>query len=208
MKWIDVSVPLGEERPVWPGDPPFRYEETHTIAAGSEANCARMSLTVHFGTHVDAPYHFVAGGQTIDQIALDLLVGPCLVIALPEVRPTIEPEHLRDEVPAGTRRLLVRTRNCAILHDTVFHREFVAFSEASVRWLVERGVRLLGIDYFSIAPWGTQVPAHVALLGAGGVAVENVDLSRIEPGLYELCCLPIKLRGSGGAPARVILGRP
>lgn len=206
MRWLDVSVPLTEQRPMWPGDEPFRYEETQTIAAGDEANCARMSLTVHCGTHVDAPYHFVPGGKTIEQLEPDLLVGPGRVVFLPEVETLIEPGHLEGAVPEGTLRLLVKTRNSARVCDRVFHTDYVAFSEASARWLVERGVRLLGFDYYSIAPYENQPPAHVAFLGAGGAVIENVDLREVDPGEYEVLCLPLKLAGSGGAPARVLLG--
>ena len=182
--------------------------ETITMAGGGGMNCARMSLSVHFATHCDAPYHFLAGGKTVDRIEPEFLVGPCLVVALPEVERLIEPEHLAGKVPEGTMRLLVKTRNGAILRDRVFHEDFVAFSVAGVRWLVERGVRLLGFDYFSIAPFrGEQAPVHAAFLSAGGLVIENVDLSSVEPGLYELCCLPLRIEGSGGAPARVLLGK-
>ncbi len=208
MNWMDVSVPLSPERPPWPGDVPFQYEETTTLAAGDEANGARMTLSVHCGTHVDAPYHFVGGEITVDRLEPDLLVGPCLVIDLTGVERVIEPRHLRDKVPPGTRRLLAKTRNSAFVRDTVFHEDYVAFSEASARWLAEQGVRLLGIDYYSIAPYPSQIPTHVAFLGAGGAAVENLDLSAVEPGPYEILCLPLKIQGSGGAPARVFLGRP
>ena len=206
MKWIDVSVPLCEEHPSWPTDEPFRYRETETIAEGDEANCAVMSLSVHFGTHLDAPYHFIPGGKTIDQIEPELLLGPSLVIGLPHVASVIEPEHLANEVPEGTTRLLVKTRNSAFVRDTAFHTDYVAFSEASARWLVDRGVRLVGLDYLSIAPYDRQQATHVTFLGAGGAVVETLDLSAVSPGVYELCCLPLRIRGSGGAPARVLLG--
>jgi arylformamidase len=207
MEWIDVSVPLAMERPSWPGDPPFVYEETDTIAKGGVANCARMSLSVHFGTHVDAPYHFVPGGKTIDRLEPDHLVGPGLVVDLTRVEGLIEPADLEGKVPPGTRRVLAKTRNGAIVCDRTFHTDFVSFSEAAARWLAARGVRLLGIDYFSAAPYDDLVPAHVAFLGAGGAIIENVDLREVEPGEYEILCLPIKIQGSGGAPARVLLGR-
>jgi arylformamidase len=205
MTWIDVSVPLTMDRPSWPGDEPFRYDETDTILGGSEANCARMRLSVHFGTHVDAPYHFIDGARTIDALDLGLLVGPGLVVDLTDVEEVIEPRHLEGRVPPGTLRLLAKTRNSAIVRDRTFHRDFVAFSEGSARWLVERGVRLLGIDYFSIAPFPDQRPTHVAFLGADGAVIENLDLQAVPPGPYEVLCLPIKIAGSGGAPARVLL---
>ncbi|MGQ9592805.1 MAG: cyclase family protein [Planctomycetota bacterium] len=208
MRWIDVSVPLEAGRPSWPGDEPFRYEETDRIATGAEANCARMSLSVHFGTHIDAPYHFIEGGKTVDELDLDLFVGPCLVVDVSGVEALIEPEHLAEEVPSGTRRLFVKSRNGPDLRDAKFRTDYVAFSPEAARWLAARDVRLLGFDYFSIASYGAQVPAHVAFLEAGGAIVECVDLSDVAPGEYQLACLPLRIRGSGGAPARAILGAP
>ncbi len=208
MRWIDASVPLVAARPSWPGDEPFRYEETERIAAGAEANCARMSLSVHFGTHVDAPYHFIDGAKTVDQLEPDLLVGPCLVLDLSHVERLIEPEHLEGNVPSGTRRLLAKSRNGRWLRECVFRPDYAAFSVEAVRWLAARGVRLLGFDYYSIAPYGDQVPAHVAFLSAGGAIVECVDLAETVPGEYHLVCLPLRIQGSGGAPARVLLGSP
>lgn len=208
MHLIDVSVPLVAARPAWPGDEPFRYEETETIAAGAEANCARMSLSVHFGTHVDAPYHFIEGGKTVDELEPDLLIGPCLVLDLSGVEEVIEPKHLDGKVPEGTKRLLVKSRNGRLLRECVFVENYVAFSVEAVQRLVARGVRLLGFDYYSIAPYGKQVPAHVAFLQAGGAIVECVDLVEVEPGEYQLFCLPLRVQGSGGAPARVVLGGP
>jgi arylformamidase len=167
-----------------------------------------MTLSVHFGTHLDAPYHFIEGGKTIDQIEPDLLLGPCLVVALPEVEKVIEPAHLAGNVQAGTKRLLVKTRNSSFVRAPSFREDYVAFSEASAKWLVGQGVRLLGLDYFSVAPYDCQPPTHVSFLSAGGAVVETLDLSGVEPGTYELCCLPLRIQGSGGAPARVLLGKP
>ena len=206
MKWIDVTLPLRPEQPAWPGDPPFVYRETETIRGGGSSNCAEMSLSVHFGTHLDAPYHFVEEGATIDEIGPDLFVGPCLIVEVPEAEKLVEPEHLRRKVPRGTKRLLVRTRNSAFIRDTVFHTDYTAFSEDCARFLVSVGVRFLGVDYFSIAPWEDPVPTHTVFLGSGGVALEGADLSGVVPGAYELLCLPLKIAGSGGAPARVFLG--
>ncbi len=205
MALIDATLSLSPRVPAWPGDDPFHYRETTTIRAGHDSNCASMSLGVHFGTHLDAPYHFIDGGATIDRLDPDLLLGPCLVIALPEAAARIEPRDLAGKVPAGTRRLLAKTRNAAFLHDSAFHEDYTAFSGDAVRWLTARGVRLLGIDYFSIAPFDDPRPAHLALLEAGGAALEGVDLAAVAPGVYEIFCLPLKIEGAGGAPARVFL---
>ena len=207
MKWIDVSVPLSEDHPAWPTDDPFRYWETRTIADGGKANCASMSLSLHYGTHVDAPYHFIPGGKTIDEVEADLFIGPCLVISVLEADAVIEPVHLEGKVPQGTKRLLVKTQNSFFVRDKEFHTDYTAFSEKSAQWLVDRGVRLLGLDYFSIGPYDNNAPPHRAFLTSGGIALETIDLSSVEPGEYEICCLPLKVKGSGGAPARVLLGK-
>jgi len=204
MKIIDVSITLSEDYPAWPGDDPFRYWETSRIADGAHANCAGMSLSVHFATHVDAPYHFVADGKTIDEIEPELLIGPCLVIDLSSLETEISAADVAF-VPQGTRRLLIKTRNSEFLLDRHFHPDYVALSEEAAKVLVEKGVRLLGLDYLSIAPYGRSQPTHVAFLGAGGVAIEGVNLRDVAPGLYQLLCLPLKVKGSGGAPARVFL---
>lgn len=167
-----------------------------------------MSLSTHFGTHIDAPYHFVPEGKTIDRITPEQLIGPCEVISCEDVDGLIEPEHLKRRMPEGTERLLVKTRNSSFVEDHTFHEEFTAFSEESGAFLVAQGVRLLGIDYFSIGPYKNPAPVHRAFLGSGGVVIENLILSHVDPGSYTLCCLPLKIEGSGGAPARVVLGRP
>jgi arylformamidase len=205
MPWIDATLPLSADVPAWPGDDPFLYRETSTIRAGAESNGASMSLGLHFGTHIDAPYHFLEGGATVDALDLELLVGPCVVAALPHVLTRIEARDLALAVPARTRRLLVKTRNSEFLREPEFRTDYAHFSADAVAWLVARGVRLLGIDYFSIAAYADARPAHAALLGAGGVALEGVDLAAVAPGPYELLCLPLKLKGAGGAPTRVLL---
>jgi hypothetical protein len=131
----------------------------------------------------------------------------CL-LPLPHSRNLLEPRQLEGKVPAGTRRLLVKSRNGRRLPDPVFHTDYVAFSPESASGLLSRGVRLLGFDYLSIAPYPSQPPTHAAFLGAGGAVIENVDLSRVAPGEYQLWCLPLRIQRSGGAPARAILGAP
>ncbi len=207
MDWIDVTLPLSASLPAWPGDDPFTYRETLTLRAGDGSNCASIALGVHCGTHLDAPYHYIDGGTTVDCIDPEILIGSCLVIALPEAGPRIERADLAGKVPRGTRRLLVKTRNGALLRDGVFHEDYTAFSREAAAWLAGRGVRLLGIDYFSIAPFADPRPVHLAILGAGGAALEGVDLAGVDPGAYEILCLPLRIAGSGGAPARVFLRR-
>ncbi len=207
MDWIDATLPLNAALAAWPGDDPFAYRETLTLRAGDDSNCASIALGVHCGTHLDAPYHYIDGGTTVDRIDPELLIGPCLVIDLRDAGPRIARADLAGKVPPGTRRLLVKTRNGAFLRDRAFHEDYTAFSQEAAEWLAARGVRLLGIDYFSIAPFDDPRPVHLAILGAGGAALEGVDLAGAAPGAYEIICLPLRIEGSGGAPARVLLRR-
>ena len=178
---------------VYPGDPEVRLERVSSIAEGDVANISRLDLGVHSGTHVDAPLHFVDGGASVETLPLDVLVGPCSVV-----------EGLEEAaVPAGVERVLFKTPNGRLWERDEFSEDFVKLDGEAARVLVERGVRLVGIDYLSIG----DEEAHRILLGAGVVAVEGLDLREVEPGEYRLVCAPLKLEGAEGAPARVLLLR-
>ena len=178
---------------MYPGDPEVRLERVSSIADGDLANLSRLDLGVHSGTHVDAPLHFVEGGASVETLPLDVLVGPCVVVD------GLDPAA----VPPGVERVLFKTPNGRLWERAEFSEDFVALDAEAARALVERGVRLVGIDYLSIG----DEEAHQALLGAGMVAIEGLDLREVEPGEYRLVCAPLKLEGAEGAPARVVLLR-
>lgn len=207
MEWIDISVGVSPDLPVWPGDPPLELERIASLADGDEANVSRLAAGVHVGTHVDAPLHFVEGGASVDQLDPETLVGPARVVELPEIDVIDAAALERAAPPVASQRLLFRTRNSRLWGDPAvgFQRDFVAIDESGARWLVERKVRLVGVDYLSVAPWGQAAATHKVLLEAGVVIVEGLDLRSVEPGQYVLYCLPIKLMGSDGAPARALL---
>jgi len=208
MKWIDVTLSMGDQMPCWPGDQPFQREIQAEIGKGGPCNLSRISTGLHAGTHVDAPFHFIADGKRVDELDLELLMGPCRVIELPLHKKTIEKQDLEALVPKGTTRLLVKTANGGLLHQKEFYKDFVAFSPAAIEWLLEQGVRLLGIDYLSIAPYGDDGTVHRLFLRSNEtVALEGLDLTEVKPGHYYLICLPMKVQGADGAPARVLLGR-
>jgi arylformamidase len=190
---IDVSVPVRPGMIVYPGDPEVRLERVSSIADGDVANLSRLDLGVHSGTHVDAPLHFAEGAPSVEMLPLDVLVGPCVVVD------GLEPAA----VPAGAERVLFKTPNGRLWAREEFSEDFVKLDGEAARALVERGVRLVGIDYLSIG----DEEAHHVLLGAGVVAVEGLDLREVEPGEYRLVCAPLKLVGAEGAPARVLLLR-
>lgn len=209
MQLIDISIGVSSDLPVWPGDPKIVLERTSSIASGDPANVSRLASGVHVGTHVDAPLHFVAGGAAVEELPLEALVGPAHVIHFPDVD-VIDAAALRGaKIPDGAERLLFKTRNGRLWSSEVegFQRDFVAIDESGARWLVERDVRLVGVDYLSVAPWGASVGTHRVLLKAGAVVVEGLDLRPADPGEYTLYCLPVKLIGSDGAPARALLAK-
>lgn len=205
----DISLTITPILPVWTGDPPVRLSQPSHLERGDICTITRLDISAHTGTHLDAPAHFIRGGSTVETLDLDTLIGPALVVDARGYG------HLTAEafdalaIPAGVRRLLLRTDNS--LHwqrgETAFAEDFIAIDPGGAAWLVEHGVRLVGIDYLSVGPFDNGVPTHEILLGAGVIAVEGLDLSAIEPGEYQLICLPIKLGGADGAPCRAVLMR-
>lgn len=208
MKIHDISLTVTPSLPVWPGDPTVILERVSKMEDGEHNNVSRLALSVHAGTHVDAPYHFIANGKTIESLALDALVGPAQVIELPADCLLISADDLKEAgIAAGVERVLLKTRNSEYWKQPglPFQKEFTAVSPDGAAYLLERGVKFVGIDYFSIAPFGDSIPTHRALLGAEIVVLEGINLSAIPAGFYQLYCLPLKLGGSDGAPARAIL---
>ncbi len=208
MKIYDITLTISAEMPLWPGDPPVVLELVSSMASGEHANVSRLACSAHTGTHVDAPHHFLNDGRTIESLPLDVLIGPALVVQIPAEVEVVTAEALeRSRIPAGTERLLLKTRNSEIWarSEREFRPDFVGVSADGAAWLARRGIRLIGVDYLSVAPYKQSVPTHRALLEPGIVILEGVDLSAVPPGAYELYCLPLKLAGSDGAPARAIL---
>lgn len=208
MKIIDISLTISPRLPVWPGDPQVELEQVDSMDKGAHANVSHFSAGVHVGTHVDAPHHFLNDGRTVEQLSLEVLTGPCYVAQLPDGVEAITAEVLEGTaLPADTSRILFGTSNSRFWSqgEPAFQEDFVAVTEDGAKWLVERDIWLVGVDYLSVAPYGDSVPTHRALLGAGMVVVEGLDLSAVPRGFYELYCLPLKLLGADGAPARAIL---
>lgn len=207
MRIYDISLPISPELPVWPGDPSVVLERFARIEDGETANVSRIAMGVHTGTHVDAPYHFLADGSKADHMQLKDLIGRAYVVYLPEANIITADALQAAEIPPRTRRLLFKTRNSAHWSNKTpgFQEDFVALSADGARYLVERGVRLVGVDYLSVAPFDAAVPTHHVLLEAGVIIVEGLDLSKVAQGRYTLYCLPLLLKGAEGAPARAIL---
>lgn len=207
MDIIDVSLPLLNGIPQWPGDPLFEHRFFQRISADNDANVSQIATCVHIGTHVDAPLHFVEDGGTVEGLSLDALVGPALVVDLPGV-PTITADALAGlALPPGVTRLLFRTDNSALWDDAAagFQETFVALAASAAEWVVEHGIKLVGVDYLSVQHFADGPETHKILLGAGVVIIEGLDLRAVAPGPYELICLPLKIVGAEGAPARAVL---
>lgn len=208
MRIVDISVPIHPEMVVYAGDPPVLLERTESMADGAHANVSRLDFGVHTGTHVDAPVHFIDGAPGADALALDAMIGPASVIDATAVERHLDAEVLAGlSVPDGATRLLFKTRNSELWGSDRFETGFLGITEDGARWLVDRGVALVGIDYLSVAPYGMAVPTHRVLLAAGVVILEGTDLRDAEPGDYELVCLPLRIVGADGAPARAVLIR-
>ncbi len=211
MNWIDITLPMREDYPCWPGDAPFQRRVNAVIGKeGAEFNLSSICTSMHFGTHVDAPYHFRIDGKRVEELDWNLLIGPCRVVEVERVEGNISIEDLKEKVPPDTVRLLVKTANSRRIHDREFHQDYIAFSPESIRWLLGQGVRLLGIDYYSIGPFTSEgsLVHRLFFQNNDTVALEAVDLTAVKPGEYQLICLPLKVSGADGAPARVLLGKP
>ncbi|HVN16140.1 MAG TPA: cyclase family protein [Anaerolineales bacterium] len=208
MRIYDISLPISPTLPVWPGDSPIQLEQTESMDAGAHYNISHFSASAHVGTHVDAPHHFLNDHRAVESLPLDVLTGSCYVAQLPDDMNEIDVETLNGvSLPEGTTRLLFGTRNSHLWAkgETTFQTDYVAVTEDGARWLVERGIQLVGVDYLSVAPFNESEPTHRVLLEAGVVVIEGLNLSQVPRGFYELYCLPLKLVGSDGAPARAIL---
>jgi len=206
MKIYDITVPISAQMPIYAGDPPADVESAKRLAAGESANISHLSFGAHSGTHVDAPNHFIDGTRRVDKLDLAKLIGACRVIGVPDSITTIEPEHIGEL--DGARRVIFKTKNSAYWNDSEFHSDFAHLSPATAKALVERGVELVGIDYLSIERFHSGDHAvHKALLSKEIIILEGLDLREVQPGDYELICLPLKYVGGegDGAPARTIL---
>ena len=205
MTLYDATLSMREGMATFPGDPPFRMQARYQRRKGDLFNLASLSMGTHLGTHVDAPAHYLDGGATVDEIPLETLVGPGIVLDM-RGRPRIDRKAL-EEVPAqGHRRVLLKTDNGPFLPERSFREEYVSLTEDGALYLIERGVCLVGIDYLSIEGYQNPgAPVHRMLLQANVLILEGVHLLEIPPGPYEIFCLPLRIQGGDGAPARVIL---
>jgi arylformamidase len=207
MKLIDVSVPLDAQLPTYPHNTPFSVEPIKRLARGDSSNVSTLHMSAHTGTHVDAPRHFFDEGAGTESLPLELLIGRARVIDVSS-RAGIAAEDLSRVDLSDDIRLLIKTRNSRLWGSPEFHTDYVGVTESGAKHLVEHGIKVVGVDYLSVEQFKNPgAPAHHVLLGAGTIVIEGLDLRQVEPGIYEMFCLPLRVVGSDGAPARVVLRR-
>jgi len=195
--------------PVWPDSIGLRLYRTQSLEDGDESNVSRLDCDVHTGTHVDAPRHFLENGITVEQLPLDTLVGPAIVAYLPHADAITAGDLAALAMPPGTERLLLRTHNSELwaTRATEFRKDYVALTADAARWVVDQDIHLIGVDYLSVQRYDDSPLTHQILLEAGVILLEGLNLADVQPGMYELICLPLKLVGAEGAPARAVLRR-
>lgn len=211
MQIFDITLSISPEIPTWPGDLKVKLGRVKKIEEGASDNLSQMELGVHTGTHVDAPFHFVQSGIKIDELPLEVLVGPVQVVRMGDDVDLITAEDLKKvKIDPKIPRILFKTRNTYYWEkdEKEFQKDFVAISQDAAAELVRMGMKLVGIDYLSVGSFKNSKPTHDTLLGGGLALLEGADLSKVEPGIYQLYCLPLKLKATEGAPARAILVKP
>jgi arylformamidase len=207
MKLYDISLPISNDLPVWPGDPPVSLRMTKSILKGDQCNITKIQMGVHTGTHIDAPYHFLRDGVTTDAIPIETFIGPCIVVEI-DSEVLIEKRDLQKYNMNGYSRILIKTRNSEIWANNIsaFERNFVALGIDAAQYLVEMKTILVGIDYLSVESFHSEgSPVHKLLLRNNIPILEGLNLSGVKAGVYGLICMPLKLHGCEGAPARVLL---
>lgn len=210
MPIYDVTVPLHNALPTWPGDPGVEITDWRSLTNGDSANVSLLHFGAHSATHVDAPAHFIEGAAKVESIPLDALIGEAEVIEVPDDHLVIDEEFVTAKCPAGTERVLFKTRNSAFWSEPEpkFHTDFTYLDLNAATRLVQQGARLIGIDYLSIEKYGqANHETHLALLAKGVIILEGLNLSIVPAGKYELICLPLRLRSNlgDGGPARAVL---
>ena len=207
MKLIDVSVPLDSNTPTYPGNTPFTLEGTKRIARGDSSNVSTLHLSAHAGTHVDAPRHFFDNAAAAESLPLEMLLGRTRVAEV-RSRKGIDVDELGRLNLSEDIRVLFKTVNSKYWGMAEFHQDYIGVTDAGARYLVEHGIKVVGVDYLSVEVFKQPgAPAHHTLLGGGVIVIEGLNLRDVEPGMYEMFCLPLPVVGSDGAPARVVLRR-
>ncbi len=206
MKIIDISVSVGKDTPLWPKALAPQFSKELSIEKGDTCNDSSLRIGLHTGTHIDAPLHFIKDGKSVEELPLDIFVGPALVVFLPDVKEITAENIEKLNIPENTERILFKTSNSNVWGTTSeFTKDYVGISVTGAEWLSKRNIKLIGVDYLSIAKFDEAVEVHRILLGKGIVLLEGINLSNVEAGMYTLSCLPIKYSDAEAAPVRAVL---
>jgi arylformamidase len=207
MKILDISVNVDASLPVWSGDPAVKIEGAASIINGDSYNLSYLHISAHTGTHIDAPLHFIEDGGSIGSIALERMIGSVQVVEVPAGTSHINAAVIENlSIQAGVERILFKTSNSALWgKGNQFDETYTALDASGAGKLVDLGIQLVGIDYLSISIFEDVIQPHILLLSKGIIILEGCDLSNIQPGMYSLICLPLKVNAIEGAPVRAIL---
>jgi len=204
---IDISTPISSDTPIWPGSPKPQFSLISSIKDGGIANDTKIDASVHTGAHIDAPLHFLAKGKSIDQIDLDIFIGPVFVAYLPKVKKITDKDIKKLNIPKGVTRLLFKTSNSLLWTQgvTSFKKDFVGLTVDAAELIVEYGIKLVGIDYLSIASFSETVSVHKILLSNKVAILEGLNLNNVKSRIYQLVAFPIVISGAEAAPVRAVL---
>lgn len=207
MKIIDISVTVSDSTPLWPRTPRLKLNAHASMRHGDEANDTNIQINLHTGTHLDAPLHFVKQGKSIDRIPLDVFIGPVFVAYLPKIKKITADVLTSLSIPRSTTRILFKTDNSKRWRakSPRFTKNYVGLDESGARWLATRGIKLVGVDYLSVAAFDEAGPVHRVLLKKNIVLLEGINLSGVASGRYQLICLPIKFKKTEAAFTRAVL---
>lgn len=206
MKIIDISVPVDDKTPRWPGSPGPKLKLVSDMKRGRAYNETSVEMNTHTGTHIDAPSHFISSGKSIDRVAPGTFIGAVLVAHVPGVKRISAADLEKLKIPTGVKRILFKTSNSVLWKKRVseFKKGYVGITSDAAAWLSKRNFKLIGIDYLSVAKFDETAEVHRILLKKA-VLLESVNLSKVKPGMYELICLPIKMTGAEASPTRAVL---
>ncbi|MSQ32029.1 MAG: cyclase family protein [Dehalococcoidia bacterium] len=207
MRVIDISVAISSSMHIYPGDPAVEVQPASAISKGDSNNSSRLVMGSHTGTHVDSPRHFIQDMLSVDKLPLDVLVGKAYVAEILTTTQIGVKDLEKAAIPPGTKRIIFKTVNSKLIWKAKdFQPDYISLSVDGAKWLLQMGVRLIGIDYLSIEQFKSpQHEVHHVLLEANVVILEGLNLTGVSPGEYTLCCLPLKISGGDGAPARTVL---
>jgi arylformamidase len=211
MKIYDITLPISPDMAVWPGDPSVKIQQLSSIENGEEANVSQIRMSVHTGTHIDAPKHFLQEAGSIDKLPLEKLMGEALVLRIDDKVDVIDEKTLINlpnvDDLVNCKKVLFKTRNSQYWDEnkTRFNENYVGLNTSAAAFLAELNLDLIGVDYLSIAAYADSEAPHKILLGKGIILLEGINLQSVPPGIYHLICLPLPIVDSDGSPARAIL---